>query len=103
MDQERLSAKDSSQPARPDLAAAEFAVFLLGELRKMAGRSPRLYADVQAVLGHAGIDVGNAQISEALQLLLDQGCVADLIPLQDGGLLLKVTGLPLETAHSDTG
>ncbi len=86
----------ASGPAAPgrDLrpeADEAFAEALLRALFDMAARSTRRQADVAAAVRGAGLPAEPAQVRAALRALRDQGCVENLVPLSDGGLLLSVT------------
>jgi len=75
----------------------EFAAGLLRALMGMARRSKRRQADLTAVLRGAGMhQVEPARVRTALRLLQSQGCIDNLVPLSDGGLLLSVTTIAVE-------
>lgn len=71
--------------------AAAFAERLLIALSAMAARSKRGQADLTAVLCAAGIPADPGRVRAALGRLQAQGCVQNLVPLSDGGMLLSVT------------
>lgn len=73
----------------------EFAAVLLGALAAMALRNRNRQADLLPALHGAGIGVDRPRVQAALRLLYAKGCVMNLVPLADGGLLLRVTGVPL--------
>jgi len=86
-------------PAHPAQEAQieEFAAGLLRALMGMARRSKRRQADLTAVLRGAGMhQVEPARVRTALRLLQSQGCIDNLVPLSDGGLLLSVTTIAVE-------
>jgi hypothetical protein len=68
----------------------DFAALLLQALTSMALRSKRRQADVMAALRGAGLRAEPARLRAALRLLHTQGCIENLVPLSDGGLLLSV-------------
>jgi hypothetical protein len=67
----------------------------------MAQRSPRRQADVAAVLHSAGLVAEPQLVTAALCLLRREGCVTNLVPLADGGLLLTVTGRGSGATHTE--
>jgi hypothetical protein len=73
------------------LADEAFAALLLRALVAMAARSKRQQADMTAALRGAGLMATPVRVRAALRLLRQQGCIANLVPLSDGGLLLSVT------------
>ncbi len=73
-------------------AAGNFARLLLAALTDVAGRSNRRQADLEAAMRFAGLEHDPRQIQEALNFLCRHGCIHNLVPLSDGGLLLTVTG-----------
>ncbi len=86
----------SHQPVASDPLAAGFARSLLRALRAAAAEHPRRQADLAAALREAGLPNDEARLVPALRLLTDSGCVANLMPLADGGVLLTVTGRGLD-------
>ena len=78
-------------PRDSDLTAADFAAILLRALIDMAARSQRRQADLTAALRRADLTADPTRVRPALRLLQMQGCVSNLVPLSDGGLLLTVT------------
>jgi hypothetical protein len=79
------------QPGQPGLSVADFATLLLLAATRMAGRSARRQADLEASLRCAGLPTRSPLIPAALRRLQRQGCVTDLVALADGGLLMTVT------------
>ena len=73
-----------------------FADRLLRALVTMALRSTRRQADVAAAMHGAGLSPEPARVRAALRLLQAQGCIENLVPLSDGGLLLSITRTALE-------
>jgi hypothetical protein len=84
-------------PAQPPAALTDeaFAAALLRALVGMAARSKRRQADLTAALRGAGLPAEPARVRAALRLLRQQGCIDNLVPLSDGGLLLSVTATAL--------
>jgi len=74
----------------------DFTALLLRALTDMAGRSKRRQADLTAALRGAGLPADPARVRAALRALAAQGCIENLVPLSDGGLLLSVTQAGLE-------
>jgi hypothetical protein len=84
-------------PSRADqFDDADFAVVMLQALTRMAARSRRRQADVTAALRGADIVAEPARVQLALERLLEQGAISNLVPLSDGGLLLSVPHQPSE-------
>ncbi len=79
------------EPAEASEEEAEFAAQLLRALVEMAARSQRRQADVTAALRAAGLPTDSGPVRVALRTLRSQGCIENLVPLSDGGLLLSVT------------
>ncbi len=75
---------------------AAFAAELLRALSDMAARSKRRQADVIAALRGAGLAAEPARVRSALRLLQRFGCIENLVPLADGGVLLSVLPAALE-------
>lgn len=83
--------------AEPDGGAeAAFATELLRALSDMAARSKRRQADVIAAMRGAGLSMDPPRVRGALRLLQRFGCIENLVPLADGGLLLYVLPTALE-------
>jgi hypothetical protein len=76
-----------------------FADRLLQALVAMALRSTRRQADLSAAMHGAGLPPDPARVRAALRLLQADGCIENLVPLSDGGLLLSVTRTALDRAH----
>ncbi len=75
---------------------ANFADRLLAALAAMAVRSKRRQADLSAALRRAGLDGEANLVSKALRYLEEIGCIENLVPLYDGGVLLSVTSRGVE-------
>ena len=69
---------------------------VLAAVAEMALRSKRRQADLDAAMTHAGLVASPARRLTALQRLQHAGCVDRVVELNDGGVLLSVTGLGLE-------
>ncbi len=78
----------AGKPGDANLSGAEFATVMLRALIDMAARSQRRQADLLAALRGADLPADPQQVRAALRLLQNQGCVSDLVPLSDGGLLV---------------
>lgn len=79
-------------PARePELAAA-----LLAALAGMAVLSPRRQADLAVALRRAGLTPEPAALGRALDALEEDGCIEQLVPLADGGMLMQITAHGIE-------
>ena len=78
------------------LAEEDFAAVLLRALIDMAARSKRRQADLMAALRGAGLPVDPESVRAALRTLRRQGCIENLVPLTDGGLLLSITTSAIE-------
>jgi hypothetical protein len=88
----------NGQPDPPPVSDEDFATLLLRALTVMAARSKRRQADLTAALRGAGLPADPARVRAALRVLLAQGCIENLVPLSDGGLLLSVTQSALDHA-----
>ncbi len=96
MGQQNPPSRPPARPVQTDPATSEFAARVLGALVHMAARGFRAEADLAAALHAAGLPADPAPLRAPLRLLRDRGCITDLLPLADGGLLLTVTGLPID-------
>jgi hypothetical protein len=76
--------------AEPD--AVDFATRLLTCLTAMAARSSRRQAELATALHCAGLTTDPPRVRAALRRLEAEGCISNLVPLSDGGLLLTTTG-----------
>ena len=79
---------------------AQFATTLLAALASMAVRSKRRQADLAAALRRSGLVAEPAALSAALRHLQEIGCIEDLVPLYDGGVLMSVTSRGIEQLNS---
>jgi hypothetical protein len=82
--------------------ALEFATLVLRALTAMAARSYRGQADLAAALHAANMPMDMVLIRDALLLLERRGCVTNLVPIRDGGLLLTVTGRAIAPASGQS-
>lgn len=85
------AAEPAREAARPDLIEA-----LLAALTDMAVRSPRRQADLAVALRRSGLRAPPAALRDALEALEDDGCIEQLVPLADGGLLMRITAHGIE-------
>jgi hypothetical protein len=96
-----VSPRSASGPVvELDAVAIAFAKLLLEALGVMAARSRRGEADLAAVLRRSGLSADVALVRQALGMLQRNGCVSNVVPLSDGGLLLRVTGLAIDDWHT---
>jgi hypothetical protein len=86
----------------PDLPSPEeqLALRLLGALATMAVRSKRRQADLTAALRRSGIKIDQHGLWAALRHLESIGCIEDLVPLYDGGMLMSVTSRGIEQLNT---
>jgi PAS domain S-box-containing protein len=89
---------DRPAPDAPTVPGVDFAPVLLSALTKMATRSQRRQADLTAALRGAGLEFDRRRVQVALGRQQAQGCITNLVPLSDGGLLLTVTNQALDSA-----
>lgn len=83
-----------TEVAMTDLRAFEDA--LLAALATMAVRSHRRQADLGIAVRRAALMAGPERIHRALLNLEHDGCVDQVVPLTDGGVLVSVTGRGIE-------
>ncbi len=96
-----LDVADSAGGAGGQEAGEEtFATTLLGALATMAMRSKRRQADLAAALTRSGLKGNSERIGTALRHLEHAGCIEDLVPLYDGGMLLSVTSRGIEHVNA---
>jgi hypothetical protein len=74
-----------------------FAGQLLAALATMAVRSKRRQADLSAALCRSKLDHDPQRVTTALRKLERDGCIEQLVPLYDGGVLMSVTSRGIET------
>ncbi len=89
-------AAEAAEAADMPAVTAELMLDVLAALTNMALRSKRRQADLDASLRHAGLTIGYTARMAALDLLRMQGCVDNVVELNDGGVLLSVTAAGLE-------
>ncbi len=78
----------------------QLATRLLSALATMAVRSKRRQADLTAALRRSGIVADSQGLWVALRHLELIGCIEDLVPLYDGGMLMSVTSRGIEQLNS---
>jgi hypothetical protein len=83
-----------TSPPSPFASVADFADRLLRALQQARPRGPRGQVELEEALNAAGLPTSPALVRQALLLLYRQGCISDLVPMPNGGLLLKTTGQP---------
>lgn len=71
---------------------------VLRAVAAMARFSKRQQAELDVALRRAGLALRPAQRAAALRYLSDTASVEDIIPLDDGGVLLSVTSAGMERA-----
>ena len=76
--------------------ATGYALAVLVALTAAARRTHRPQADVGAALSGAGLLGEAEQVRAALAFLHETGCVSNIVPLSDGGLLVTVIGDRIE-------
>ncbi len=69
---------------------------LLAALVAMAGRSKRRQADLSAAMGRAKLAASRERVMAALDRLERGGCVREIVPLYDGGVLVTVTNMGMD-------
>ncbi len=77
-----------------------FAGQLLSALATMASSSKRRQADLSAAMRRSGLEASGQCITAALHHLEQIGCIEDLVPLYDGGMLMAVTSRGIEHLNS---
>lgn len=85
------AAEPAREAAKPELIEA-----LLAALTDMAVRSPRRQADLAVALRRSGLRAPPMALREALMALEEDGCIENLVPLADGGLLMMITAHGIE-------
>ncbi len=69
---------------------------LLESLVTMASKSKRRQADLSAALRRSGIGATSEQVRDALIELQSSGCIREIVPLYDGGMLVTVTNMGMD-------
>lgn len=69
---------------------------LLESLVTMASKSKRRQADMSAALRRSGIGATSEQVRDALIELQSSGCIREIVPLYDGGMLVTVTNMGMD-------
>ena len=82
---------DIDEMDRQDLCNA-----LLESLVTMASKSKRRQADMSAALRRSGIGATSEQVRDALIELQSSGCIREIVPLYDGGMLVTVTNMGMD-------
>ena len=92
---------DHDAPARalePDHMAPGLPAAVLRAVAAMARISKRQQAELGVALQRAGLMIAPSQLEVALRHLCATASVEDVIPLNDGGILLSVTSAGMERA-----
>ncbi len=79
-----------------EMDGQDFCDALLGSLVTMASKSKRRQADLSAALRRAEITATADQVRDAMARLLSDGCIRELVPLYDGGMLMTVTNMGMD-------
>ena len=82
---------DIDEMDRQDLCNA-----LLESLVTMASKSKRRQADMSAALRRSGIGATSEQVRDALIELQSSGCIREIVPLYDGGMLVTLTNMGMD-------
>ncbi len=95
-----LGGASVAAPGSDDCAQElEIAGAVLRALATMARVSKRQQAELQAALDRAGLaSLSDRQRQAALRHLGDMASIAEIIPLDDGGVLISVTSAGMERA-----
>ena len=80
----------SPEPHKPEALEAT-ALKILSALASMAMRSQRHEAELSLALRMNRLTLPPDQIESAIRYLLAERCIARVVPLNDGGLLVVVT------------
>jgi DNA-binding PadR family transcriptional regulator len=90
--------ESGGQQRRPDedRGGREFADAVLAAVAEMAARSPRRQAEMQVALRRAGIAAIAERIEPVLRMLEADGCLADVVRLRDGGVLVSLTAAGMD-------
>ncbi len=79
-----------------EMDGQDFSDALLASLVRMASKSKRRQADLSAALRRAEINATAQQVRDAVEQLRSGGCIRELVPLYDGGLLMTVTNMGMD-------
>ncbi len=92
-----IGARDEAELFADGIDELDFCSMLLAGLATMASKSKRRQADLDAVLRRTGLRASPDRIKAALRHLETTACIREIVPLYDGGLLLTVTNLGMDT------
>jgi len=90
----------SQQEAMADEQEAGLAEQVLAALATMAILSKRHQADLAAALRRSGLQAPHDRLTLALAYLERTGCIENLVPLYDGGVLMSVTSRGIEKLNA---
>ncbi len=62
----------------------------------MASKSKRRQADLSAALRRSGLKATAEEVRDALRQLEAAGCIREIVPLYDGGMLMTVTNMGMD-------
>jgi hypothetical protein len=86
----------STVPVCDELGDEDLRDVLLAGLVKMAEKSKRRQADLNAVLQRGRFNAPATRVLHALGELETIGCIRDMVPLYDGGMLVTVTNIGMD-------
>ncbi len=92
-----LGSRDDVELFADGIDELDFCSMLMAGLATMASKSKRRQADLDAVLARTGLSASPDRIKAALRHLEKTACIREIVPLYDGGLLLTVTNLGMDT------
>lgn len=69
---------------------------LLAALVAMASKSKRRQADLAAAMLRSRIEASQPRVDIALARLQEGGCIREIVPLYDGGILITVTNMGMD-------
>ncbi len=90
------TASHSGRDYVEEMGSQDFRDALLESLVTMASKSKRRQADLSAALRRAEINATVEQVRDAVAQLQSGGCIRELVPLYDGGLLVTVTNMGMD-------
>lgn len=90
------TASHSGRDYVEEMDSNDFRDALLESLVTMASKSKRRQADLSAALRRAEINATVEQVRDAVAQLQLGGCIRELVPLYDGGLLVTVTNMGMD-------